>query len=135
MRIETIEADGAGGFYVHTTGDIDRTFHVTAAWADELHAHQVKPNQTPNPALNRLRHALHTGTATASQAKAMFLEAYGAVVADREERDRLGLKPVTRHGHEDVTAVREGAEVRPWNAADEKAQLHEWMRRQRADGE
>lgn len=128
MRVERARE----GFYVqHDTGFV----HLTADWADALHRDQFAIHGTHNAALNKLRYHLRHGNPTEEQAKEWFTEAYGAVVKNREDRARLGLKAVTRHGHEDLEAVRNGEPVRPWNAANQKSELHEWIRGQRENRE
>jgi hypothetical protein len=107
--------------------------HLTADWAEDIYDHQIKPNQAPNPAWNRLRYGLQHDTLTRQEVEELFAEGYGLIIETRHDRQVHGLKAVTRHGHEDLVAVQEGADVRPYNAATPNTELHDFMGRRRAD--
>lgn len=137
VTVKRVDPDGHGGAFVFWRDEanldglpVDGAFHLTPESLDALYRGMVKPNQTPNPNLNKLRYELDRGKALTRIAEE-FAAAYAAILDDRIGRHRLGLKAVTRHGFEDLEAVRNGAEVRPWNAADPKRELHEWMRSRR----
>ena len=103
------------GFYIrHDTGFV----HLTSEWAESFHRDQYAIHGTQNPALNKLRYHLAHDTLTKQQVEEWFGEAYGTAIKNRSDRTSLGLKAVTKHGHEDLEAVRNGAPVRPWNAAN-----------------
>lgn len=102
-----------GWFVEHDTGYV----HLTAEWAEAFHRDQYHIHGTQNGALNKLRYGLAHDTLTVGDVEELFPEAYGEALKNRADRNALGLKAVTRHGHEDLEAVRDGADVRPWNAA------------------
>lgn len=131
--IRHIEPDGSGGWFITWEGG--GHIWLNEAWLDEMWRHQIKPRKVNVPAFNRLRWVF--GHGDVDQVAEAFTEAYGDILGNREARRNLGLKTVTRDGDEDLIAVQEGAEVRPWNApvrpsnAEERKELHEWIRRQR----
>jgi hypothetical protein len=122
----TIEPDGSGGWFIKREA---RYFHLTSAWCDDMYRHQIKPNKSENPAFNRLRHLIETGSTDSQVVADTFTEAYGQIIGNRLSRKALGLKAVTKDGDEDLKAVQNGAPVRPWNAEHKKSELHEWMKR------
>ena len=129
VHVELVHVEKApNGFFIkHDSGYV----HLTADWADAIHRDQFAIHGTTQPQLNRLRYELRYGNPTQAQVEEWFAAAYGDVVKNRQDRTNLGLKAITRHGHEDLEAVRNGEPVRPWNAADQKSELHEWIRGQR----
>ena len=107
--------------------------HLTSEWCDDMHQHQIKPNKVHNPAFNRLRYMLQHGQGTAEEISGVFSEAYGQIIKTRQDRSNLGLKAVTRDGDDDLKAVQQGESVRPWNSANPKSELHDWIKEQRAN--
>jgi len=116
-----------GWFIQHDSGAV----HLTPDWCDQIHRDQFAIHGIQNPDLNWLRHHLRNGDPSAEEVTERFEAFYGEVVRNRQDRTNLGLKAVTKHGHADLEAVRNGAEVRPWNAADSKPELHEFIKGQR----
>jgi hypothetical protein len=125
--IRQIDPASDGWFVQHDTGFV----HLTADWCDQIHKDQFAIHGIQNPDLNWLRYHLRNGDPSAEEVTERFEAFYGEIRSNRADRKRLGLKAITRHGHADLEAVREGAEVRPWNAANQKKELHEWIRGQR----
>jgi hypothetical protein len=122
-----VEKASVGFFVQHDTGYV----HLTADWCDQIHKDQFQIHGLQNPDLNWLRYHLRNGDPSAEEVTERFEGFYGEVVRNRQDRTNLGLKAVTKHGHADLEAVRNGAEVRPWNAADSKKELHEFIKGQR----
>ena len=129
--MEPLVEPAPDGFYVQRGRD---WFHVTADWCDQIHHDQFKIHGHQNAALNKLRYHLRNGSPSAAEVAEWLEDVIGEMVKNRQDRKNLGLKAVTRHGHEDLEAVRNGEPVRPWNAAYRKSELHEWIKGQREKG-
>jgi hypothetical protein len=111
MRIR----EASGGWFIEYN---HRYVHLTAEWCEQIHHHQYEVHGHQNGSLNKLRyHLAHNTGLTADQVAEWFQDFYGEIKRNSQDRKSLGLKPVTKHGHADLEAVRNGAEVRPWNAA------------------
>ena len=123
------------GWFIHWDDGGNRKgyTHLTAEWCDDMNRHQIKPNKVHNPAFNRLRYMLQYGQGTADEVAEVFAEAYEQIIKTRQDRSNLGLKAVTRNGDEDLKAVQQGEPVRPWNSANPKSELHDWIKEQRAN--
>lgn len=128
VTVQRIQSDGDGGWYVewYDPSNLDAQpvtgfFHLTEESVAELIVHQRRPNKAPQDKLEAVLARLAERAPQALVAQA-FRDAYEEVLQDRIDRHKLGLKAVTRDGHEDLEAVRKGAPVRPWNATDPRPQ-------------
>lgn len=124
ITVQRVEPDSDDGFYIewHDAANLDGQpltgyFHLTQESLVELIVHQRRPNKAPQDKLEAVYSRLAERAPQAVVAQA-FKDAYEEVLTDRIDRHKLGLKAVTRDGHEDLEAVRQGAPVRPWNATD-----------------
>jgi hypothetical protein len=126
-----VEKASDGWFVKHESGFV----HLTADWVDQIHKGQFAVHGIQNPDLNWLRYHLRNGDPSAEEVAERFQVFYGEIRKNRQDRANLGLKAVTRHGHADLEAVREGEPVRPWNAADQKSELHEWIKARKGQAE
>jgi hypothetical protein len=132
IQILAAESDGSGGVVIHWYDPanldgqpLEGFFHATEEALDELVIHQRRPNRAPEERLNTARGVLAAKRgrgkpvltpADVDEVAQAWRDAYDEVLTDNIDRRRLGLKAVTRDGHEDLEAVRNGAPVRPWNA-------------------
>lgn len=128
ITVTRIEPDGDGGWFIewHDAANLDGQpltgfFHLTVQAVEDLVLHQRRPNRAPRDKLDKVTNNLTRGH-TAATVAANFRDAYEEIIQDRIDRHNLGLKAVTRDGHEDLEAVRQGAPVRPWNAQDPRPQ-------------
>lgn len=123
-----IQPDNDGGFFVewHDAANLDGQpltgyFHLTEQAIAELVVHDRRPNKAPQDKLESVLTRLAEKAPQTLVAQA-FRAAYEEVLTDRIDRHNLGLKAVTKDGHADLEAVRQGAPVRPWNAKDPRPQ-------------
>jgi hypothetical protein len=128
VSVTRIQPDDNGGFYIEwrDAANIDEKpvtgfFHLTQESLADLIVGQRRPNKAPQDKLEAVYTRLVEKAPQALVAQA-FRAAYEEVLTDRLDRHKLGLKAVTRHGHEDLKAVRQGAPVRPWNAKDPRTE-------------
>lgn len=63
-----------------------------------------------------------------AKVRELFPLAYGGIIGNRQARQNLGLKAVTKDGDEDLKAVQEGAPVRPWNAAKQESPVEDFIK-------
>lgn len=98
--------------------------HLTLERIEELRVGMVRINGGDESNLNLL--AYHFDDE--ARVRELFPLAYGGIVGNRGARQRLGLKAVTQDGDEDLKAVQEGAEVRPWNAAKTDLPVEEFIK-------
>lgn len=124
ITVQHIESDGDGGWFIqwHDAANLDGEpltgfFHLTTDTCQELVTHQRRPNRASETRLQTCDDILR-GTNAPGLIAAAFRLAYEEVIGDRIDRHNFGMKAVTRDGHADLEAVRQGAPVRPWNAAD-----------------
>lgn len=148
IQILDVQPDGDDGYMVHWYDPanldgqpLEGFFHVTEDSLEELMQNQRRPNRASEERLQNVRARVATKRGKQDRRQDLdeigeaFREAYDEVLTDDIDRQRLGLKAVTRHGHEDLQAVRKGAPVRPWNAVKRpgRERFEEYVR-SRVDG-
>ena len=130
ITVQRIASDGDAGFHIEwlDAANLDGEpltgfFHLTGTACEDLVAHMRVPNRAPEEKLHHLQDQMmgcaggvEGGAVSMEDVAEAFAAAYSELVLDSVDRVKLGLKAITRDGHEDLVAVRAGAPVRPWNA-------------------
>lgn len=125
MEITTLTPAPDGWFIEFSTPEMPVNYiHLTLEKIEDLRQGMVRINQGDESNLNLLAYWMNDE----DKVRELFPLAYGGIVGNRGARQRLGLKAVTRDGDEDLKAVQEGAEVRPWNAAKSQSPVEGFIK-------
>lgn len=125
MEITALAPAPDGWFVEFSTLEMPVNYiHLTLEKVEELRRGMVRINGGDESNLNLLAYWMNDE----DKVRELFPLAYGEIVGNRQARQRLGLKAVTLDGDEDLKAVQEGAEVRPWNAAKQKVPVEDFIK-------
>lgn len=125
MEITALTAAPDGWFVEFSTDAFPTNYiHLTLEKIEALRVGMVRINGGDESNLNLL--AYHFDDE--AKVRELFPLAYGGIVGNRQARQNLGLKAVTKDGDEDLKAVQEGAPVRPWNAAKSQAPVEDFIK-------
>lgn len=125
MEITALTRAPDGWFVEFSTDQLPVNYlHLTLEKIEDLKVGMVRINGGDESNLNLL--AYHFDDE--AKVRELFPLAYGDIIGNRQARQRLGLKAVTKDGDEDLKAVQEGAPVRPWNAAKQQSPVEDFIK-------
>lgn len=82
-----IEPDGSGGWFMSGLGGLNASAHITMAWCDEIHWHQIRPKGVTSPSFHRLRYLLQTETGDAVEVERLVHQTLSDVATGRRTPD------------------------------------------------